>query len=115
MLCIKYTCDISLWHAELLSHVRVFEIPWTLAHPAPLFMGFPSQEYWSVLPFPSPGDLPNPEMEPMFAALAGEFFTAEQPGNYIGKPLDCQLFVNIIIIGITLTKGDGHVNYTSKK
>ena len=46
---------------------------------APLFMGFPSQEYWSGLPFPSPGCLPNPEIEPMSAAFVGEFFTTEQP------------------------------------
>ena len=41
-----------------------FEIPWTVAHQALLSMGFPKQEYWSGLPFPSPGDLPNPGVEP---------------------------------------------------
>ena len=46
-------------------------------------MGFPRQEYWSGLPFPSPGDLPDPEMEPEPPALADEFFTPEPPG----KPL----------------------------
>ncbi|XDA75933.1 hypothetical protein R6Z07F_006097 [Ovis aries] len=44
-------------------------------------MGFPRQEYWSELPFPSPGDLPDPGIEPTFPALAGEFFTAEPPGK----------------------------------
>ena len=39
--------------------------PWTVAHQAPLSMGFSRQEYWSGLPFPSPGDLPNPGMEPV--------------------------------------------------
>ena len=48
---------------------------------APLFMGFPRQEYWSGLPFPSPGDLLNPGIEPTFPALAGRFFTAEPPGK----------------------------------
>ena len=43
---------------------------WTAAHQAPLSMGFPRQEYWSGLPFPSPGDLPNPGIEPTFPALA---------------------------------------------
>ena len=38
--------------------------PWTVAHQAPLSMAFPRQEYWSELPFPSPGDLPNQETEP---------------------------------------------------
>ena len=55
--------------------------PWTVALQAPLPMGFPSQEYWSGLPFPSPGDLPNPGVEPASLALAGRFFTTEPPGN----------------------------------
>jgi len=42
---------------------------------APLSMRFPRQEHWSGLPFPSPGDLPNPEIEPRFPALAGGFIT----------------------------------------
>ena len=42
-------------------------------------MGFPRQEYWSGLPFPSPGDLPDPGTEPISLALAGRFFTAESP------------------------------------
>ena len=61
----------------LLSRVRVFVTPWTVAHQAPLLMRFPRQKYWSGLPFPSPGDLPNPGMKPMSyasPALAGGFF-----------------------------------------
>ena len=53
-------------------------IPWTVAHQAPLSMGFSRQEYWSELPFPLPGDLPNPGIESMSLkspALAGRFFT----------------------------------------
>ena len=45
------------------------EIPWTVAHQAPLTMGFPRQEYWSGLPYPPPGDLPNPWIEPRASAL----------------------------------------------
>ena len=52
-----------------LSHVRLFATPWTVAHQAPPSMGFSRQEYWSGLPFPSPGDLPNPGMEPRSPAL----------------------------------------------
>ena len=52
-----------------------FATPQTVAHQAPLSMGFPRQEYWSGLLFPSPGDLPNPGTEPVFPALAGGFFT----------------------------------------
>ena len=55
----------------------------TVAHQAPLFMGFSRQENWSGLPFPSPGDLPNPGTEPVSPALAGGFFTTEPPGKPI--------------------------------
>ena len=55
--------------------------PWSIAHWAPLSMGFPRQEYWSSLPFPSLGNLPDPGVEPGSPALAGGFFTAEPPGK----------------------------------
>ena len=48
---------------------------WTVAHQAPLSMGFPRQEYWSGLPFPSPGNLPNPGIKPYPLASAGRFYT----------------------------------------
>ena len=48
---------------------------------APMFMGFPSQEYWSGLPFPSPGDLPHPGIKPTSPASAGGFFTTEPLGE----------------------------------
>ena len=62
-----------------LSHVQLFVTPWAVARQAPLSTGFPRQEYWSGLPFPSPGDLPNPGIEPMSLALAVGFFTTELP------------------------------------
>ena len=49
---------------HVFSCIRLFATPWTVAHQAPVSMGFPRQEYWSGLPFPSPGDLSDPEMEP---------------------------------------------------
>ena len=49
---------------QLLSPVRLFETPWTVAHQAPLSMGFSRQEYWGGLPFSSPGDLPDPGIKP---------------------------------------------------
>ena len=58
-----------------------FVTPWTLVHQAPLSMGFPRQEYWSRLPFPSPEGLPNPGIKLVSPALAGEFFTAESQGK----------------------------------
>ena len=47
------------------NHVQFFVTPWTVAHQAPLSMGFSKQEYWNELPFPPPGDLPNPGIEPL--------------------------------------------------
>ena len=58
-----------------------FATPWTVALQAPLFMGFLRQESWSRLLFPSPGDLPDPGMEPASPALAGRFFTTKSPGK----------------------------------
>ena len=52
-----------------------FATPWTVARQPPLSMGFPRQEYWSGLPFPSPGSLPNSGIEPVSPALEGGFFT----------------------------------------
>ena len=49
--------------------------PWVIVHQAPLFMEFPRQEYWSGLPFPSPGNLPDPRFKPVSLALAAGFFT----------------------------------------
>ena len=58
-----------------------FATPWTVGRQAPLFTKVPRQEYWSGLPFPSPGDLPNSGIELEFPALAGGFFTTEPPGK----------------------------------
>ena len=62
--------------------------PWTVAHQAPQSMGFSRQEYWSGLPFPSPGDLPNPGIKPRSPALQVNALTSEPPG----KPLHICLF-----------------------
>ena len=58
------------------SHVQLFVTLWTVAHQAPLSTGFSRQEYLSGLPYPPPGRLPDPGIEPASAALAGRFFTA---------------------------------------
>ena len=61
--------------AYLISYVWLFATPWTVAaHQAPLSMGFSRQEYWSGLPCPPPGDLPNPGMEPRSPALQADSF-----------------------------------------
>ena len=64
------------------SLVQLFAIPWTVAHQAPLFMGFPRQRYWSGLPLPPSGDLCDPGIELMSLKspeLAGRFFTTSVP------------------------------------
>ena len=74
--------------AHSLNCVRFFVTLWTVALQAPLSMEFSRQEYWIRLPFPPPGDLPNPEIEPVSLvspALAGGFFTSVPPG----KPNTC--------------------------
>ena len=65
---------------KLLSRVRLFATPWTVARQAPLSMGFSRQEYWSGLPFPSPGDLPNPGIKPGSPALQADALSSEPPG-----------------------------------
>ena len=55
--------------------------PWTVAHQASPSMGFSRQEYWSGLPFPSPGDLPDPGIEPGFPTLEPDSLTSEPPGK----------------------------------
>ena len=64
---------------QLLSHVLVSVTLWTVAHQASLSMGFPGQEHWSGLPFPPPGDLPDPGIKLMSLTLAGRFFITEPP------------------------------------
>ena len=69
-----------------------FVTSWTVAHQATMPMGFPRQEYWSKLPFPSQGHLPNPGIKPispMPPALAGRFFTTESLGKPISKAVLC--------------------------
>ena len=64
-----------------LSHVRLFASPWTVAYQAPPSMGFSRQEYWSELPFPSPGGLPNPEIQFASPALQADAVPSEPPGK----------------------------------
>ena len=68
--------------AQSLSHVQLFVTPWTVAHQAPLPMGFSRQEYWSGLPCPPPGDLPNPGIELRSPALQENSL----PSGSRGKP-----------------------------
>ena len=67
----------------LLSRVQLCVIPWTVAYKAPLSMGFSRQEYWSGLPFLSPGDLPNPGIEPEYLALQADSLPSEPLGKLL--------------------------------
>ena len=64
-----------------LSRVQLFVNPWAVAYQVPPSMGFSRQEYWSGLPFPSPGDLPNPGIEPGSPASQADSLPSEPPGK----------------------------------
>ena len=64
-----------------MSRVQLFATSWSVASRAPLSMGFSRQEYWSGLPFPSPGDLPNPGIKPRSPALQADSLPIEPPGE----------------------------------
>jgi len=66
-----------------LSRVQLFATPWTIAHQGPPSMEFSRQEYWSGLPFPSPGCLPNPGIEPRSPTSQADALQSESPGNPI--------------------------------
>ena len=66
---------------QLLNLVRLFAALWTVAHQAPLSMGLSRQEYWSGLPFPPPGDLPNLGIKPKSLALQADSLPSEPPGK----------------------------------
>ena len=81
---LNFTFDVSFLCApvKLLSRVQLIATPWTVAYQAPPSMEFSKQEYWSGLPFPSPGDLPNPGIQPRSPALRADVF----PFETLGKP-----------------------------
>jgi len=64
-----------------LSRIQLFATPWTVGHQAPLSMEFSRQEYWSGLPFPSPGFLPDSGIEPGSPALQADALPSDPPGN----------------------------------
>ena len=66
-----------------LSCVQLFATPWTVAYQGPPSMGFSRQEYWSGLPFPPPGDLPDPGIEPGSPTLQADALPSEPPGKNI--------------------------------
>ena len=77
--CTQKSCSV-------MSHVRFFATPWAVACQALLAMEFSRQEYWSGLPYPTPGHLPDPGIEPRSPELQADFLLSEPPG----KPPVCQ-------------------------
>ena len=73
----------SLVKVKSLSHVQLFVTPWTVTHQVPQSMEFSRQEYWSGLPFPSPGNLPNPVIKPKSPSLQADALPSEPPGKPI--------------------------------
>ena len=66
---------------SLFSRVQLFVTLWSVAHQAPLSMGFSRQEHWSGLPCPPPGDLPDPGVKPLFPELQADSLPTEPPGK----------------------------------
>ena len=109
----SFHVNISCVCACVLSRVRLCVTPWNVACQAPLSMGFPRQEYWSGLSFPSAGDLPDPGIKPTFLvspALASGFFTTVPPRklftvsdiyfDHLGREIYCFCFVFLFFIFI---------------
>ena len=81
---LRYADDTPLMaesKSEIAQSCPTLRDPWTIAHQAPPSMGFSRQEYWSGLPFPSPGDLPDPGIEPRSPTLQADALTSAPPGK----------------------------------
>ena len=104
-----FICLYCLSHGDLRNCMLLFThqvtsnffaTPWTVTCQAPHSLGFPRQKYWSTLPFPTPGDLPDLGIEPVSPALAGRLFTILPPGKP-GLYVNCnktQCILNIAMI-----------------
>ena len=76
---------MTVVEVKLLSHVRLLAIPWTVAYQVLPSVEFSRQEYWSELPFPPPGDLPDLEIKPRSPALQADASPSELPGKPLGQ------------------------------
>ena len=92
-----------------LSRVRLFATPWTVAYQASLSMGFSRQEYWSGLPFPSPGDLPNPEMNPCLPHCRQMLYhLSHQESTHQGSHFSIKLYLISSMLRIMVLKARGN-------
>ena len=102
------------------SCVRLFATPWTVAYQASPSVGFSRQDYWSGLPFPSLGDLPNPGIEPRSPALEADALTSEPPGKlyhykreYIGVSKHIVILsLNVLFVILLLGAIAKHFSFT---
>ena len=90
-------CKVKV-KVKSLRCVRLFATPWTVAYQAPLSLGFSRQQYWSGLPFPSPGDLPNPGIKPRSPALQTDGLLSEPPGK---SQISVRIDMKLIIVSIS--------------
>ena len=81
-----------------LSRVRLFATPWTVDFQPPLSMGFSRQEHWSGLPFPSPGDLPNPGIEPRSPTQQADSLLSKPPVKYLKYTGPSQTFAIVSLV-----------------
>ena len=88
-------CKVKV-KVKSLSSVRLFATPWTVAHQAPWSMRFSRHEYQSGLPFPSPGDLPDPGIKPRSPALQADALPSEPPGKPNLKEMQCQRMFKLL-------------------
>ena len=99
----------SLWKVKVkvklksFSLIRLFVTPWTVAHQDPLSMGFSRQVYWSGLLFPSPGDLPDPGIEPRSPTLQANTLTSEPPGKPSTHLYRYPVLVLLFVIDLVFT------------
>ena len=98
---ITRSSPILKWKVKSLSRVWLFVTPWTVAYQALRSMGFSGQEYWSGLPFPSPGDLPNPGIETRSPALQTDALSSEPPGKSYLNMLLKSTFILYILQRVT--------------
>ena len=118
LIVIGQCCPVSI----CLNRVQLFVTPWTVAHQAPLSMGFCRQEYWGGFPCPPPGDLPNLGIEPQSPAWQADSLPlalSGKPFNWAACMLNCFSYVNSVIPGITahqapLPKGFSRQEYWSR-
>ena len=101
--------DLLTWFSFMLrscvlvSHVLLFVTPWITACQAPLSMGFSRQGYWSGFPFPSPGDLPKPGIEPGSPVLQADSLPSEPPGKPVFSKIHKFFSLNSVLLKVYLT------------